>query len=44
MNYNGKTALITGAAAGIGRAVAIRFSQEGANVVLVDINEEKLAV
>jgi NAD(P)-dependent dehydrogenase (short-subunit alcohol dehydrogenase family) len=44
VNYNGKTALITGAAAGIGRAVAIRFSQEGANVVLVDINEEKLAV
>lgn len=44
MNYNGKTALITGAAAGIGRAVAIRFSREGANVVLVDINEEKLAV
>lgn len=44
MSFNGKTALITGAAAGIGRAVAIRFSQEGANVVLVDINEEKLAI
>ena len=29
-----KTAIITGAGAGIGRAVAIRFAQEGMNIVL----------
>lgn len=32
----GKTALITGAASGIGRAVAARFLAEGANVVVLD--------
>jgi (+)-trans-carveol dehydrogenase len=33
----GRTALITGAAGGIGRATAIRFAQEGADVVAVDL-------
>lgn len=42
MEFNGKTALITGAAAGIGRAAAILFAERGANVVLLDVNQEKL--
>lgn len=33
---------MTGAATGIGRATAIKFAIHRANVVLVDINEEKL--
>ncbi len=37
---NGKTALITGAGAGIGHATALRFAAEGANVVVSDINDE----
>ena len=35
-----KVAIITGAASGIGRATALRFAQEGANVVVADLNEE----
>ncbi|HPB35662.1 MAG TPA: 3-oxoacyl-[acyl-carrier-protein] reductase [Bacteroidales bacterium] len=40
----GKTALITGAARGIGKAVALRFAQEGANIAFTDLvlNEQVL--
>jgi 3-oxoacyl-[acyl-carrier protein] reductase len=37
--FAGKTILITGAASGIGRATALIFAREGANVVCADINE-----
>ena len=36
--FRGKTALITGAASGIGRATAAIFAREGANVVAADID------
>jgi NAD(P)-dependent dehydrogenase (short-subunit alcohol dehydrogenase family) len=35
-----KTALITGAASGIGRATALAFAQQGARIALADINPE----
>ncbi|MCG1002971.1 MULTISPECIES: SDR family NAD(P)-dependent oxidoreductase [Halobacterium] len=35
-----KTAVVTGAGSGIGRASAQRFAEEGANVVVADIDEE----
>jgi NAD(P)-dependent dehydrogenase (short-subunit alcohol dehydrogenase family) len=38
MRLQGKVAIVTGAASGIGRATALRFAQEGAKVVVADIN------
>ena len=38
-----KIALVTGAAAGLGRAIAARLSEEGASLVLADIDAAGLA-
>lgn len=40
MRLAGKTAIVTGAASGIGRAIAILFAREGANVVVGDLTDE----
>jgi len=43
MKLKGKVALITGAGAGIGRAIALRFAKEGAKVMVADCNRSPYA-
>lgn len=40
---NGKTALITGAAKGIGKAIALKLASEGANIAFTDLQIDELA-
>jgi NAD(P)-dependent dehydrogenase (short-subunit alcohol dehydrogenase family) len=40
MQFKGKTAIVTGAASGIGKSTADLYAKEGANVVLSDIDEK----
>lgn len=41
MRLDGKVAIVTGSASGIGRGIAHAMSKEGAHVAIVDVNEEK---
>src|SRR6266852_2664784 len=42
-SVRGKKALITGAASGIGKAIALALAREGADLYLLDIDDAKLA-
>ena len=39
-NLKGKTAVVTGSGSGIGKAVALLFAKQGAQVCVLDLNEE----
>jgi 3-hydroxybutyrate dehydrogenase len=39
MKLKNKTAIVTGAASGIGKSIALLFAREGANVVIADLNQ-----
>ena len=41
-NYTGKVVFITGGGSGIGRATALAFARQGANVVVADVSEENI--
>jgi NAD(P)-dependent dehydrogenase (short-subunit alcohol dehydrogenase family) len=38
---DGQVAVVTGAASGFGRTTALRFAQEGASVVVADLDERR---
>jgi len=43
VELRGRTAVVTGGASGIGRALILRFSRDGANVVVADVDEPGMA-
>lgn len=43
MKLHGKSAIVTGAASGLGRAIAVRYAQEGAAVAIADLDRQAAA-
>ncbi|GGA38763.1 SDR family oxidoreductase [Paenibacillus physcomitrellae] len=41
--FSGKTAIVTGAGSGIGKATAIQLAREGAKVAIFDLNDQRIA-
>lgn len=41
MRLQGKVAIVTGSASGIGKGIALAMAKEGAHIAVVDVNEEK---
>ena len=44
MNMLNKTAIVTGAGSGIGRATALRLAREGANIIVLDISADRAQI
>lgn len=42
MAINGKVALVTGAGQGIGRAIALRLANNGADIAIVDMKQDSM--
>jgi len=40
MDFSGMTAIVTGAASGIGKATSLGFGKAGANVALLDLDDD----
>lgn len=43
LRFSGKTAIVTGAGSGIGKAAAVKLATEGANVALFDLLDDRTA-
>ena len=40
--FDGKRALVTGAASGMGKALSLAFADNGADLIIMDINSDRL--